>query len=62
MSFNKNNKKSNETLMKIRAGNRSAALVVIFIIIIFGLLLRIAWIQFVEVKSIKEGLSTAKQR
>lgn len=36
--FNKNNKKSNETLMKIRAGNRSAALVVIFIIIIFGLL------------------------
>lgn len=46
--FNKNNKKSNETLMKIRAGNRSAALVVIFIIIIFGLLLRIAWIQFVR--------------
>ena len=46
--FSMNKKKLNDTLIKIRAGNRSAALVIIFIIIIYGLLLRIAWIQFVR--------------
>lgn len=46
--FNKSKKKPNDSQIKIRAGNRSAALVVIFIIVLFSLLIRIAWIQFVK--------------
>lgn len=46
--FKKKIKDPNDSQIKIRAGNRSAALVVIFIIIIASLLIRVAWIQFVR--------------
>lgn len=46
--FKRNIKNPNDSQIKIRAGNRSAALVVIFIIIIVSLLVRVAWIQFVR--------------
>ncbi len=46
--FRKDNKKPNDTQIKIRASNRSAALVIIFSVVIIGLIIRIAWIQFVK--------------